>query len=210
MRQFVLLSWLTLIFLTCIGIRRACLRQASAALRDVLTNRSTRWSWKASRLVAVRRRTGWDVESWVAVEEPDGFESEADVVDRHDRPVLRPRGVRRPERVPQDDIGVDQVAILFGPHREPHRARVQIRIVAGRVQLVGGKSRHPHRVAGKASTAADTGPLVGQQEWTLVRNKLVPDRLPEPVAHLPVDYPPVTRLERVVLPATGQFSLDQR
>ena len=50
-----------------------------------------------SSMSLVARR---DVERGVAIEEPDGHEQEAGVLDRHDRPVLGPHEVRDAERVP--------------------------------------------------------------------------------------------------------------
>ena len=55
------------------------------------------------------------VECRVAVEEASWLEHETGVVDRHDGPVLWPREVGEPERVPEDDVGPVDVAIGLDP-----------------------------------------------------------------------------------------------
>src|SRR5579872_330935 len=67
-----------------------------------------------SAIVAVvgRRR---HVERGVAVEEAERDQREAGVLDGHDGPVLGPRDVRDPERVPQHDVGVDDRTVLRRP-----------------------------------------------------------------------------------------------
>src|SRR5882757_4118506 len=46
------------------------------------------------------------IERGVAVEEPDWFEPERDLVDGHDRPLLGPGDVVDAEYVPEHDVGV--------------------------------------------------------------------------------------------------------
>src|ERR671915_2594875 len=52
-----------------------------------------------------------DVEGRVPVEESDGLEDEAAVVDGHDRPVLGARDVGEPEGVPDNEVPAVDVAV---------------------------------------------------------------------------------------------------
>src|SRR4029077_4729456 len=84
-----------------------------------------------SAMAVVPRRR--HVESGVAVEEAEGDKREARVLDRHDRPVLRPRNVGDAEGVPQHDVGIGQGAVLLGPLRQ----------AGGTAHLAGSVPRHP-------------------------------------------------------------------
>ena len=66
---------------------------------------------------------GRDVQGRIAVEDSERLEPERDGVDRHDRPVLRPRDVVNAERVPQHHVGVVDGAVLRRPAGSPSRPR---------------------------------------------------------------------------------------
>src|SRR5262249_62062207 len=84
-----------------------------------------------------------DVERGVLVEEPEGLELEADVMDGHHGPVLRSREVVKTERVPEDDVLVLDRPPLLDPAWQPVAARVLVGVLARRIALVRCVRRHP-------------------------------------------------------------------
>src|SRR5215471_12409456 len=82
--------------------------------------------------VGARRR---HVERRVAVEEANRLQREAGGGDLHHRPVLRGGDVVGAEAVPEDDVGVFQIAICRDVAREAGAPRVLVRVVAGGIPL---------------------------------------------------------------------------
>src|ERR1700678_396692 len=89
----------------------------------------------ASFRVAVPGRRGY-VERGVAVEEAARLQHEAGPGDRHHRPVLQPDDVRRPERVPHDDVLAVDVPVACDVAGQP-AAGVLVHEIAGRIPLRG-------------------------------------------------------------------------
>ena len=54
----------------------------------------------------------WDVQGRVCIEEAKGLQEEADMLSRHDRPVLNPGDVSHPKGVPDDTVSLHQVPVL--------------------------------------------------------------------------------------------------
>ena len=84
--------------------------------------------------VAVARRG--EVEGGVAVEEAHRRHEEAGVLDGHHGPVLRAHEVGDAERVPEHDVGIDEVAVRRGPAGETVAALVLVRVLARGAALV--------------------------------------------------------------------------
>ena len=103
-----------------------------------------------------RQARGRHVQRRVPLEEAVRPEREADRGDRHHRPVLRPRDVRVGEDVPEHHVGVRDRAVGRGPARQAVAAGVLVRVVAGRVPLVGAVRRHPEVVRERTRPACST------------------------------------------------------
>jgi len=81
--------------------------------------------------VVVAVVVGREVESGVAVEETVGSELEADVGDRHYRPVFGADHVVGGEGVPEDQVGVFQRPVGRGPGGQAVAAGVLIGVAGG-------------------------------------------------------------------------------
>src|SRR5215831_19978743 len=87
---------------------------------------------------------GWrHVQGRVDAEEAERPEGEADPLDRHDRPVLRPWDVMAAQRVPKHDVGVLDRPVRLGPFREPRPAGMLVGVIPGGEPLARGERRHP-------------------------------------------------------------------
>src|SRR5437868_4407786 len=92
------------------------------------------------------------VEGGAAVEEADRFEGEADVVYRHDRPVLYAGDMVLADGVPEDHVGVLNRAVGLCPGGESCSTGVLVGIVTARVTLLGTVGRDPEVLRCKACT----------------------------------------------------------
>src|SRR5438105_13803746 len=90
------------------------------------------------------------VEGRVAVEEPGRLKVEADALDGHHRPVLRPGQVVGAEGVPNHDVGFFQRTVGGHVGGKAGATRVLIGIVAGGEALPGGIGGDPQVPGGEA------------------------------------------------------------
>src|SRR5215831_19075426 len=93
-----------------------------------------------SRVIAIRRRS-LTVERGVAVKEGTRHQRQAVPRRRQDGPVLGPWQMMEAHRIPQDDVGIDDRALVRGIVRQSISARILVREEAGGVELarvVGG------------------------------------------------------------------------
>ena len=149
----------------------------------------------AATSAAVRGR---HVQRRVGVEEAERPEGEADPLDRHHRPVLRPRDVVAAQRVPEHDVGVLDRPVGRGPLGQPGPAGMLVRVLPGRVTArpprtaspTGAWSMNAARRMTDASSCANG-------RHVAVRHQLVADRLAQGVGDARVDDQPVPRGERV-------------
>src|ERR1700733_5477020 len=82
-------------------------------------------------------RGGWKVERGVAVKEPERLELKSGGLHGHDGPVFWSRDVGGSEHVPQDDVGITHAAIGGCPVWEAVASGMLIRVIPGRVPLIG-------------------------------------------------------------------------
>jgi hypothetical protein len=145
----------------------------------------------------LRRR---HVKCGIAIEEPAGLQMEADVGDRHDRPVLRTSHVVGTERVPEDDVLVPQRAVLLDVLRQARTAPALIGVVACCVPLARRVLRHPHMMGDETGALQRRGVLVEHVVHVLAGQELVADRVANMVDLVLVADLPVTRAPQVDVP----------
>ncbi len=58
------------------------------------------------------------IECGVLIEKAMRLQGEADVLAGHDWPILKPHNVMHTERVPDDDVLIDDVAVFGNPPKE--------------------------------------------------------------------------------------------
>src|ERR1700730_3118106 len=170
----------------------------------------------AGARAAVRSGGRRDVEGGVAAEEAGGLEAEPAPAHRHHGPVLRPREVRGPERVPDDNVRAVNVLVSRDERGHTRSTGMLVDEVASRVAVRRIVSGHPQMVGGKNSPRIQRRPRISQQRRRGLRIQREADRTAEPVGHLGVDDPPdPVPLGRgpppgLRLPAQPRHRLDQR
>ncbi len=103
----------------------------------------------ADAVVGYGRR---NIEPRIAIEEANRLEAEADGRDRHDRPVLGPHHVMRPEGVPDHHVGIHDRAIVARVRRQACAAGMLVRVIAGGVSLARTIRRYPQMPGGERAT----------------------------------------------------------
>src|SRR5229473_4866532 len=117
----------------------------------------------AGARAAVRSGGRRDVEGGVAAEEAGGLEAEPAPAHRHHGPVLRPREVRGPERVPEDNVRAVNVLVSRDERGNTRSTGMLVDEVASRVAVRRIVTGHPQMVGGKNSPRIQRRPWISQQ-----------------------------------------------
>ncbi len=137
-----------------------------------------------------RRRGGSDIVGRVFMEEPVGFEQEADVGRGHDRIVFRARHMGVAEGVPEDDVFIGNVAVGAGPSGQSVFAAALIGIIAGGESFVGAGRCDPDVMGDEAGAPAPPCVAGGEGERVVAGEELVSDGLAQRILDVGIDELP--------------------
>src|SRR5580704_3733940 len=142
----------------------------------------------------------WYVQSRIAAEEAGRLEREPAAGYRHHRPVLRAREMRRPEGVPQDNVGAVDVAVTGRERGQAGAARMLVDEITRRVALRRVVPGDPQVVRGEPGAPGDRRRRIGQEGGRGFGVERVADWLAELVRPLGADHPPGPPTGRICSP----------
>src|SRR3954447_25765337 len=153
---------------------------------------------------------GREVNAWIAIEEPAGHQLEPGEDAGLDGKVFWPDLMMEAEYVPEDNVGILDVAILLDEIRYTSGAVRMVHVLTGRIALFRIIGRDPQLVLDEVRPPPRRRLRMNERRDRMARLELVCRRRPDPVPAVGVDNLPGTMRRRVDLTAAAELGLQNR